>query len=357
MRAAAAAAPSRVFALRFEGDPSASQVRELREEVTAVLQGARAGDEVVLSLTTGGGTVTGYGLAAAQLVRLKDAGVRLTICCEQVAASGGYMMACVADRLVASPFAIIGSIGVIGEVPNAYERLNREGIEFLTVTAGKYKRTLTPFKKPTKEDIAKQQGDLEDILKLFKGFVAEHRPSLDIEQVATGEVWFGRDALKQGLVDELVTTDELLLQRHRDGVEVYSVRYQDPDSARCAGCSAPSAPRAAAASARAAAPSRPRPFGRRARRPRGALTRPARLEAAQQERGLRARSGTAANFLVDPKYGISADFSTPPRVLRRALGVSGVALWGSARNQNREASASRELARRSRPCNSWCIRP
>merc|ERR1712127_423190 len=149
--------------------------------------GAKPGDEALVALQSGGGTVTGYGLAAGQLVRLKENGLKLTIAVEQVAASGGYMMACCADKITASPFAVIGSIGVISEVPNVFQRLDREGIEFLTVTAGKYKRTLTPTKKPTDEDFAKTKADIEQVLVLFKDWVKTQRPQLDIESVATGE--------------------------------------------------------------------------------------------------------------------------------------------------------------------------
>jgi ClpP class serine protease len=134
-----------------------------------------------------------------------------------VAASGGYMMACCADRLVASPFAVLGSIGVISEQPNVYDRLKREGIEFQTVTAGKFKRTLTPFKKPTTEDFAKNKEDIEKVLVLFKNFVASQRPQLDIDAVATGETWFGADALARGLCDELKTTDDVLLELRATG--------------------------------------------------------------------------------------------------------------------------------------------
>ena len=186
----------RAYVLQFDGDPAASQTANLREEVTAVLKTADAsrGDEVVLKLTTGGGTVTGYGLAAAQLLRLKDAGLKLTVCVEQVAASGGYMMACCGDRIIASPFAVLGSIGVITDIPNAYERLKQEGIEFQTVTAGDFKRTVTPTKKVTKEDLAKTEADIKEIFSLLKKFVKGQRTSLDIEKVATGETWFGQDA-------------------------------------------------------------------------------------------------------------------------------------------------------------------
>merc|ERR1719387_1633324 len=202
-----------VFVLKFFGDVSASQVAQLRQEVTAVLRSADVegrGDEVVLVLNTGGGTVTGYGLAAAQLQRLKDAKLPLTICVEQVAASGGYLMSCVADEIVASPFAVLGSIGVITEQPNVYERLKTEGIQFNTITAGKYKRTLTPTKKVEQADVDKLKEDISQVLAIFKGFVEKHRPSLDIEKVATGETWIGPDALELNLVDKLATVDDIL---------------------------------------------------------------------------------------------------------------------------------------------------
>lgn len=220
--------PPTLYVARFPGDALASQVAELREEVTAIVENAKPGDEALVVLQTGGGTVTGYGLAAAQLLRLKEAGLRLTIAVEQVAASGGYMMCCVADHIVASPFAVLGSIGVITDIPNFYERLKEEGIEFQTVTAGKYKRTLTPTKKPTKEDFAKTKADVEEILVLFRDFVAENRPQLDIDKVATGETWFGKDALDRNLCDEIKTVDSVLLEFVAKGFNVFEVEYQPP---------------------------------------------------------------------------------------------------------------------------------
>jgi len=220
------------FVLEFFGDVQASQVNALRQEVTAIVGHARAsnGDGVVVILNSGGGTVTGYGLAAAQLQRIKYAGLKLVICVEQIAASGGYMMACVADRLIASPFAVLGSIGVITDIPNLYERLLKEGIEFQTVTAGQFKRTLTPTKKVTAEDVQKTKEDIEDVFRLFKTFVGENRPQLDLESVATGETWFGKDALDRNLVDELKTSDDLLLELRREGAEIFSVKYNEPPS-------------------------------------------------------------------------------------------------------------------------------
>ena len=227
-------AGKKLYVTRFPGDVTASQLNELREEVTGILQVAKSGDEALLVLQSGGGTVTGYGLAAAQLQRFKAKNIKLTVCVEQVAASGGYMMCCTADRIVASPFAVLGSIGVISEVPNAYERLQREGIEFATITAGKYKRTVTPTKKVTKEDLKKSTEDINEIFNLFKSFVASQRPQLDIENVATGDTWFGEDALARGLCDELATADDVLLEFVDKGYDLYEVTY-DPAPTGVAG--------------------------------------------------------------------------------------------------------------------------
>jgi len=219
-----------VYLLDFSGDVQASQVKNLSQEITAVLRSANKerGDEVLLKLGTGGGTVSGYGLAGAQLQRLKDAGIKLTICVDQIAASGGYMMACLADRLVASPFATLGSIGVVTDIPNLYDRLDREGVEFLTITAGQYKRTVTPFKKPDEEDIAKVKADLEQVWALFKDWVGSNRPVLDINEVATGETWLGKDALKLNLVDQLSTSDEVMMEKMKEGADIFYVRYSPP---------------------------------------------------------------------------------------------------------------------------------
>ncbi|GKY99710.1 hypothetical protein MPSEU_000925000 [Mayamaea pseudoterrestris] len=217
-----------LFVTYFPGDASASQVKELREEVTAICQAAQPGDEVLVVLQTGGGTVTGYGLAAGQLLRLKEKKLKLTIAVEQVAASGGYMMCCVADHIVASPFAVLGSIGVISDIPNVYERLKTEGIEFQTVTAGKYKRTLTPTKKVTKEDYQKTAKDIESVYVLFRDFVAENRPQLDIENVATGETWFGTAALERKLCDEIKAVDDVIMEYIQKGFQVLEVDYTPP---------------------------------------------------------------------------------------------------------------------------------
>jgi len=198
----------RTFVLDFDGDIRASSVEKLRREVTALLTSATTEDEVLLRLDSGGGTVNGYGLGAAQLDRIRKRRIPLTICVDKVAASGGYMMACVGDKIVAAPFAMLGSIGVVAQIPNIHRLLKQWNIDVELLTAGKFKRTLTMFGENSDEGRAKFIEDIERIHAQFKAYVSERRPSLDIERVATGEVWSGDDLLELGLVDELGTSDE-----------------------------------------------------------------------------------------------------------------------------------------------------
>ena len=214
----------RLFVLDFHGDIKASATDNLREEISAVLGVARSGDEVLLKLESGGGMVHSYGLAASQLQRIRDAGIQLTIAVDKVAASGGYMMACVGNRILAAPFAMIGSIGVLAQLPNFHRLLHKANIDFEQLTAGEYKRTLTMFGENTDEDRAKMQEDLEDIHLLFKDFVGSHREQVDIEAVATGEVWFGQRAIERGLVDELQTSDTYV-QSCLAERDVYEVKH------------------------------------------------------------------------------------------------------------------------------------
>lgn len=202
----------RLYVLDFDGDIRASQVGNLRREITAVLTAATPEDEVMVRLESGGGMVTSYGLAASQLDRLRDRKIPLTICVDKVAASGGYMMACVADRLVAAPFAVLGSIGVVAQIPNFHRLLKEHNIDFEMLTAGKYKRTLTLFGENTDEGRQKFIEDIERIHAQFKQYVSERRPGLDIEQVATGEIWSGQDTLDLKLADRLSTSDQYMVE-------------------------------------------------------------------------------------------------------------------------------------------------
>ncbi|HDZ57529.1 MAG TPA: protease SohB [Pseudomonas xinjiangensis] len=215
---------SRVFVLNFNGDIKASALENLRQEVTAVLELATPQDEIVVKLESGGGMVHAYGLAASQLTRVRDAGVPLTVCVDKVAASGGYMMACIADRILAAPFAMLGSIGVVAQIPNFNRILRKHDIDYEMLTAGEYKRTLTLFGENSEKGREKFQEDLENIHRLFKGFVGRYRPSLDVEAVATGEVWFGLEAVDNQLADEIKTSDQYISQRVGQA-DVFEVHY------------------------------------------------------------------------------------------------------------------------------------
>jgi len=214
----------RLYVLSFEGDLKASATENLREEISAVLPHIESGDEVLVKVDSPGGLVHGYGLAASQLQRIRAAGVPLTIAVDKVAASGGYMMACVGDRIVAAPFAVLGSIGVLAQLPNFHRLLKKNDIDFEIHTAGEYKRTLTLFGENTEKGREKFLEDLEETHQLFKGFVKANRPGLDMDKVATGEVWYGQDALDEGLVDELQTSDAFVQARLPDW-DVFEVRY------------------------------------------------------------------------------------------------------------------------------------
>lgn len=215
----------RVFVLNFHGDIIASGVASLREEVTAILSVAEPQDEVVVRLESSGGVVHAYGLAASQLVRIKERGIPLTITVDKVAASGGYMMACVADLLIAAPFAVIGSIGVVSQIPNFNRLLKNHDVDFEQFTAGEYKRTVTLFGETTEAGRAKLQEEVETAHTLFKTFLKTHRQALDIEVVANGEHWFGAEARELKLVDELQTSDDYLLTASATA-DLYEVTYQ-----------------------------------------------------------------------------------------------------------------------------------
>jgi serine protease SohB len=219
----------RVFVLDFDGDIRASDVEPLREEITTVLSLATERDEVVVRLESGGGMVHSYGFAASQLQRIKDRNVPLVVTVDHVAASGGYMMACVADNLIAAPFAVLGSIGVVAQIPNFNRLLKKHDIDVELLTAGEHKRTLTMFGENTDKDREKFIEDLQDTHDLFKEFVAEQRPMVDLSEVANGDVWFGKRALEKKLIDAIGTSDDYLINACEEA-DVYEVRFVEKKS-------------------------------------------------------------------------------------------------------------------------------
>jgi serine protease SohB len=217
----------RVFVINFVGNIKASAAKHLRKEITALLAVATPQDEVVVCLENAGGLVHEHGFAASQLQRIKQRNIPLTVAVDKVAASGGYMMACVADRIVAAPFSILGSIGVVAQIPNFNRLLDRHGIDFEQITAGELKRTLTMFGKNTDEDRAKFTEQMEDTHELFKEFVSEQRSQINIQEIATGEHWLGKRALELNLVDELITSDDYLL-RLSETADIYQIKHSEP---------------------------------------------------------------------------------------------------------------------------------
>ncbi|KTD14758.1 inner membrane peptidase [Legionella gratiana] len=202
-----------LYVIDFHGDIKASQVEQLREEITAILCTATSRDEVLVRLDSPGGIVNSYGLAASQLQRIRDKNIPLTVSIDKMAASGGYLMACVANQVIAAPFAIIGSIGVVAQIPNFHRWLKKHDIDVELLTAGEYKRTLTLFGENTEKGREKAQDDLEKIHAAFRNYVAANRDQLDIDKVSTGEHWLAKDAFDLKLIDKLCTSDDYLLEK------------------------------------------------------------------------------------------------------------------------------------------------
>lgn len=203
---------AKAFVLNFEGDLKASAVENLRDEITAVLSVAEPQDEVVVKVTSGGGLVHTYGLAAAQLLRIKDHNLQLTVCVDKIAASGGYLMACTADQILAAPFAIVGSIGVLAQVPNLSRLLKKNNIDYEEFTSGEYKRTVSIFGEITEKGRQKFSQQLEETHELFKQFVKTHRSQVDLAKIATGEHWLAAQAKELQLVDQIMTSDEYIMK-------------------------------------------------------------------------------------------------------------------------------------------------
>lgn len=218
-----APANNNVYVLEFIGDKKASAVDTFAQEISAVLCVAKPEDEIMVKIESPGGFVHTYGLAAAQLERIKKQGCKLTVCVDKVAASGGYLMACTADQILAAPFAIVGSIGVIAQIPNFNKILKKNDVEFKEITAGEYKRSVSLFGELSEKGIKKFTEDIENTHSLFKNFVGKYRTKMDIAKVATGEIWYGIDAINNGLVDLVSTSDEYLFSK-KDSSQIYTVK-------------------------------------------------------------------------------------------------------------------------------------
>lgn len=219
----------RVYVIEFDGDVKASAVSSLRQEVTAILTMATPNDEVVLRLESPGGMVHTYGLAASQLTRITNKDIPLTVVVDAVAASGGYMMACIGSKILAAPFAVIGSIGVVAQLPNFHRLLEKNDIDFELFTAGEHKRTVTMFGENTEKGKEKFVEELEDTHELFKSFVSDHRPAVNVAEVATGEVWYGQRAVEKNLIDDVQTSDEYLLSK-RESSDIFLVTFEEKKS-------------------------------------------------------------------------------------------------------------------------------
>ncbi len=215
-----------IFVLDFKGDVKANQVDSLREEITSILQIATPKDEVVLRLESPGGEVHSYGLAASQLLRLKTHQIPLTICVDKMAASGGYLMACVADKIIGAPFSVFGSIGVVAQFPNIYHLLKKNDIDYKEYTAGEFKRTVGPLAEITPKGEKRFLEKLESIHALFKKWVGTYRPLLNMEKVSTGEYWYGEEAKSLGLIDEISTSDDYLLKLFQEKKPIYEIKYK-----------------------------------------------------------------------------------------------------------------------------------
>lgn len=205
--------PRNLYVIDFRGSAKGTEFKDLRLKIDAILDVATPEDEVIVNLMSPGGLVNSYGLCASQLQRIRDRGITLTVTVDEVAASGGYLMACVANKIVAAPFSYIGSIGVIAGIPNFRRLINKYDVDYEQITAGKFKRTLSVFGENTEEGRAKFKEELEAVHTRFKEQVLRYRPHLDADKVTTGEHWLAVDAKELGLVDEIATSDEYIKER------------------------------------------------------------------------------------------------------------------------------------------------
>ncbi|GKY98382.1 hypothetical protein MPSEU_000795800 [Mayamaea pseudoterrestris] len=231
-------------------DASLSQLDSIRDSVSFLLDKngiaviemplsmkggeARSGDarleshaaecEIVVLLESPGGSPSEYAMASQQIIRMRNRGIKVTVCVDKVAASGGYMIACTASpgQLFAAPFSIIGSIGVVGQVVNVRKTLKDWGVDPIIFRAGKDKAPISALGEVTTEGISAVQNIVDNTHRAFKRHVVESRPVLGevIETVATGDIWLGYDAFHHQLIDRIITSDEYISERMNEGARV-----------------------------------------------------------------------------------------------------------------------------------------
>ena len=181
--------------------------------------------EVLVLLESPGGSASDFAIASQQLLRLRnEPGMQVTVCVDKVAASGGYMIACSSSpgRLFAAPFAVLGSIGVVGQNINIQKTLEGWGIRPMVFRAGKEKAPLGLLGDVTSKQMRTIQSMVDDTHTAFKRHVVLARPLLakKIDKVATGKVWLGASAMEAGLIDHIVTSDEYIGHRIQSGARI-----------------------------------------------------------------------------------------------------------------------------------------
>jgi signal peptide peptidase SppA len=189
---------------------------------------------VALSINSPGGSPTQSALVADRIRLLADEKrVPVLAFCEDVAASGGYWLACAADEIIAHPTSLVGSIGVISQGFGLHGLLERFGVERRLYTAGANKARLDPFLPEREDDVVWLKGMQTELHEMFREWVCSRRgDKLAAEQdLFTGEVWTGRKAAELGLVDRLGTMRGEVARRYPDA-ELVMVEGRRPLLAR-----------------------------------------------------------------------------------------------------------------------------
>lgn len=234
--------PGKVAVLKFKGDIRASARFAFAKLVDEVVLNAREFKEVVVVVESPGGGVSEYGMLFAELERMRkcEENFQLTVVVDTVAASGGYLMSLPAHKILAAPFAMVGSIGVVSFIPNIRELLEANKIKPRTFTAGDFKRTVTLTDEGDEKSAEQYKQQLALIHEQFKQALKKYRPQVELEKVATGEAWLASTTVEKELqlVDGLNTSHALLLEMNQsfDLVEYSSKAERKTFLKRILGC-------------------------------------------------------------------------------------------------------------------------